>query len=883
MGPPSSSEEFGDILGRYLAETYTSVRRLETLSGVSRRTVENWLHGPVRRPRHWEPVLRVARALHLSATKTDVLLQAAGQPTLAVLRKAALTRIQSELLVMWPTPPGAAPSTPRWGNLPAQLTSFIGRADELAGLVEILAAPSPRSRLVTLTGEGGSGKTRLALQAAKALQPTFPDGLWLVELESQSHPALVPSAIGSALGLVEDKNRPPLDTLIGFLSGRRALLLLDNCEHLLDATAVVADKLLRHCPHLLILATSRERLGVAGETVCQVPEMALPPLAMTDQAQLAGYDAVRLFVERAAAALPGFTLTEDNAAAVAQICRRLDGIPLALELAAARVRLLRVEQIAARLDDRFALLTGGSRTASQRQQTLRGLIDWSYQLLSPSEQRLLRRLSVFPGGFMLAAAEAVCDVESQRTILDTLDTLADKSLVVASRTPGQEARYSLHETIRHYGREKLLAGDDVETIESRHAAYYCGLIEDALPCTDYDDRWFARLAWLEMEYGNWRAVLRRALDEGTVDATWGVRVAARLAPFWLMHGRLIEGRRWLQAALDRAEIAPPGVQATLYLWLATLMIREWDPQGAALAARGISLFRGLPDPTGIAWGLIVLSLSDLQLGKPAVAQVEESLARAVEAGDVCLQSGAHYVLARLALRAGSFDAAAIHGQQALVLARLAGNRLREPYLLRILGVIASWQGDSAQATTYYEEALELARELHVQGWVEAHILNSMGENARRQRIYDQALGYYREAQEVARRIGDMFLVMGENLNIGLVLVRENEVATGEALLRADMRERISQGRIDGNTIWNLWGLALVATRQGRLERAARLFGGAIQLSESTSFAVAPPDRAAFEADIAAVRDELGETTFIAAWEWGAKLRREQLLAFAMEE
>lgn len=883
MGPPSSGEEFGDILGRYLAETYTSVRRLETLSGVSRRTVENWLHGPVRRPRHWEPVLRVARALHLSATKTDALLQAAGQPTLAVLRKSPLTRVQSELLVIWPPTLAATPATPRWGDLPAQLTSFVGRADELAGLVEILAASSPRSRLVTLTGEGGSGKTRLALQAAKALQSAFPDGLWLVELESLSHPALIPSAIGSALGLVEDKNRPRLDTLVGFLSGRRALLLLDNCEHLLDTTAAVADKLLRHCPHLLVLATSRERLGIAGETVCQVPEMALPPLEMTDQAQLAGYDAVRLFVERAAAALPGFTLTEDNAAAVAQICRRLDGIPLALELAAARVRLLRVEQIAARLDDRFALLTGGSRAASQRQQTLRGLIDWSYQLLSQSEQRLLRRLSVFPGGFMLAAVEAVCDPEGQGNLLDILDALTDKSLVVASRTPGQEARYSLHETIRHYGREKLLADDDVRTIESRHAAYYCSLIEDALPRTDYDDRWFARLEWLEMEYGNWRAVLSRALDEGAVDATWGVRVAARLAPFWLMYGRLIEGRRWLQAALDRAESAPPGVQAALYLWLATLMIREWDPQGPALAARGTALYRELSDPTGIAWGLIVQGLSDLQLGNPAVAQVEEGLARAVEAGDVCLQSGAHYVLARLALRAGSFDDAAIHGRQALALARLPGNRLREPYLLRILGVIASWQGDSVQAATYYEEALALARELHVQGWVEAHILNSLGENARRQGSYGQALGYYREAQEVARRIGDMFLVMGENLNIGLVLVREGEVATGAALLRQDMGERVSHGRIDGHTVWNLWGLALAATQQGRLERAARLFGGAVKLSESTGFAVAPPDRAAFEADIAAVRDALGETAFIAAWAWGAGLRREQLLALAMQE
>lgn len=878
--PPSTGEEFGDILGRYLAETYTSVRRLESLSGVSRRTVENWLHGPVRRPRHWEPVLRVARALHLSAAKTDALLQAARLPTLAALRKAHLTRVQSELLIMWPAPP-AAPSTPRGGNLPAPLTSFVGRAEELAGLIEVLVAHSPPSRLVTLTGEGGSGKTRLALEAAKALKLAFPDGLWLVELESLADPALVPSAIGSALGLVEDKNRPRLDTLIGFLSGRRALLLLDNCEHLLDAAAAVADRLLRHCPRLLILATSRERLGVAGETVCLVPEMTLPPPELTDATQLAGYDAVRLFVERATAALPGFALTADNAAVVAQICRRLDGIPLAIELAAARVRLLRVEQIAGRLDDRFALLTGGSRAATPRQQTLRGLIDWSYHLLSPSEQRLLRRLSVFSGGFLLAAAETVCDPEGEGTILDTLDTLADKSLVVAGRTPGQEARYSLHETIRHYAGDKLTAAGETATMHTRHAAHYCRLLEDALPRTDYDDRWFARLDWLEMKYGNWRAVLSRALDEGAVDAAWGVRVAARLAPYWLMHGRLIEGRRWLQAALDRAEAAPPDVQAALYLWLATLMIREWDPQGAELAARGIALYRELSDPTGIAWGLIVLSLSNLG-AREARARVEEGLALAEEAGDDCLRSGAHYVLARLALRAGAFDDAAAHGQQALALARLTGNHLREPYLLRILGVVASWQGDSAQATAYYEEALVLARELHVQGWVEAHILNSLGEDARRQQDYGRALRYYRETQEVARRIGDMFLVMGENLNIGLVLVREDEVAAGEALLREDMRDRVGRGHIDGNTVWNLWGLALAAARQGQLERAARLYGGAVKLSETTGFAIAPPDRATFEADIAAVHSALGDASFDAAWAWGAACRREELLDYALE-
>ena len=889
MASSSAGEEFRDLLGRHLTQSRTSVRRLEHISGVSRRTVENWLHGPVRRPRHWEPVLRVAHALHLSAAETDALLQAAGLPPLTILRAANPSRSQLDLLVRWALP--QPPTTDPPGNLPGQLTSFVGRAGELAELVAALAAPA--SRLVTLTGEGGSGKTRLALQAAGALRTNYPDGVWLVELDALADPALVPSAVASALGLVEDKTRPLLDTLVDFLAGRRSLLLLDNCEHLVTAVAALAERLLRRCPRLLILITSRERLDVPGEMLWPVPVMALPPSDVTDPDELAGYDAVGLFVERAAAVLPGFALTPDNAAAVAQVCRHLDGIPLALELAAARVRLLRVEQIAARLDDRFALLVGGGRATNPRQRTLRGLIDWSHDLLSPPEKRLLRRLSVFAGGFTMAAAEALSDLEiagdleaagdpeGDGSVLDTLEKLADKSLVVAGRSAGHEARYSLHETIRHYGLEKLNEAGETAAAHERHAAYYYRLLEDALPRTDYDDRWFERLVWLETEYANWSAVLDRALDKGAVDAAWGVRVAARLAPFWLMHGRLIEGRLRLEAALDQADAAPPATRAALTLWMATLMIREWDAQGTALAARGVALYRELDDPTGVAWGLIALSLSDLNAHEAAAAHLAEALALAEAAGDECLQMGAHYVLARLALRAGAFDDATHHGEQALALARAAGNRLREPYLLRILGVIASWHGDSPLATVRFEEALALARELNVQGWVQAHILNSLGEDARRRGDYERAREHYRAALDVATRIGDRFLIMGEQLNIGLVLTRAGDVAEGEALLWQDLRDRTRAGAIDGNTVWNLWGLAVAAARRGDPQRAARLYGGAVKLYESTGFPVAPGDRSAFEADIAAVRATLGEPAFAEAWAGGRGLARDDLFAFAL--
>jgi len=867
-------EEFGDMLGRLLAENHTSVRRLERLSGVSRRTVENWLRGTARRPRQWEPVLRVALALHLSAVQTDALLRAAGHPALVMLLSSAHSPEQTAMLALWAEPAGG--DVPRPASLPAQLTSFIGRDGELSHLVNALTAVSPASRLITLTGEGGSGKTRLALRAADALSDAFPDGVWLVELEALTDPALLPSAIASALGLVEHKKRPLPDALASFFTGRRALLLLDNCEHLLAAVAPLAHRLLRQCPRLCILTTSRERLSIPGETVWQVPAMALPPPEATRATDIVDYDAVRLFVERASAALPGFILTDDNAAAVAQVCRRLDGIPLALELAAARVPLLRVEQIAARLDDRFALLTGGGRVAPPRQQTLRNLIDWSHQSLSPPEQQLLRRLSVFSGGFSLAAAEATAASPDEAAVFDTLESLVAKSLVVADRVSGREAHYSLHETIRHYSHEKLRAAGETAAVMARHATYYTLLLEETMPRVDFDDRWFERLDWLEQEYDNWQAVLSRALDTGMVEAVWGARVAARLAPFWLMAHHLIEGRRWLEAALARAGEAPPATQAMIALWMATLMTREQDPQGALLAARGVAIGRELDDATFTAWGLIALSLSDLHAPE-AAAQLAVGLALAGAAGDHSLQSGAHYALARLALYNDAFDDAVAHGEHALALACQAGNRLRQPYLLRLLGVIASWQGDSPRAMATYEEALAMARNMHAQGWIEGHILNSLGEDARRQRQYERALGYYRAAQAVARRIGDMFLVMGENLNMGLTLVRDGAVDDGEALLREDLRQRVRHERIDHTTVWNLWGLALVAAHRGDPARAARLFSGAVALSQTTGFRVAPADRAAFEADYAAVRAALGESA--AAHE--SPLDRAELLAYAL--
>ncbi|MEK7327551.1 MAG: protein kinase, partial [Chloroflexota bacterium] len=369
----------------------------------------------------------------------------------------------------------AAPTT----NLPTQLSKFIGREKEITQLKKRLA----ENRLITLTGSGGVGKTRLSIQLASELLSEFPHGAWLVDLAPLTDPALVPQTAAAVLDVKPQGNQPVLTALTDYLRAKKLLLVLDNCEHLIEACAQLAEALLRACPDLRLLTTSREAFGVEGEVIVRVPSLSLPSLQNATLAAIAEAEAVQLFVERASAALPGFALNEANAPIIAQVCRRLDGVALAIELAASRVKLLKVEQIAARLDDAFRFLTGGSRTALPRQQTLRATIDWSYNLLSELERRLLCRLSVFAGGWTLEAAEAVCAGEGLESyeILDLLIQLVNKSLVAVEREQGEEARYRLLETIREYALERLAASGEAETVRREHAEFFLALAQEADP------------------------------------------------------------------------------------------------------------------------------------------------------------------------------------------------------------------------------------------------------------------------------------------------------------------------------------------------------------------------------------------------------------------
>ncbi len=429
-------------------------------------------------------------------------------------------------------------------NLPIQLSSFIGRERAIAELKGLLST----TRLLTLTGAGGSGKTRLALQMATNLLADFEHGVWWVELAALTDPTLVPQQVASSLGISEQPGRQLMDTLSDALQPKKLLLVLDNCEHLIAACAQLVETLLRSCADLRILTTSREAFTIPGETIWPVPSLGVPDAYhLPPREGLVKYEAVHLFIERAVSVLPTFRLTQENASALAQVCRRLDGLPLAIELAAARVKVLSVEQIAARLDDSYRLLAGGSRTALPRQQTLQATIDWSHHLLSEKERILFRRLSVFMGGFTLEAAEAVCAGNGieQDEVLDLLSHLIDKSLVAVAQRSG-EARYRLLETIRQYGQDKLQEFGEAANLRRNHCDWYVGLSERAESeiLGARQGSWFDRL---EVEHDNLRAALGWSLEQK--EAETAARMGAAIWRFWLLRGYMSEGRRWLERAL----------------------------------------------------------------------------------------------------------------------------------------------------------------------------------------------------------------------------------------------------------------------------------------------------------------------------------------------
>jgi predicted ATPase/class 3 adenylate cyclase len=612
-------------------------------------------------------------------------------------------------------------------NLPLQLTSFVGRERELAAVRALLA----QHRLVTLTGPGGVGKTRLGLQAAADLLGGYQDGVWLVELAPLADPALVPQAVAAAVGVREEPGRPLLATLTDALTPRRLLLVLDNCEHLIEASARLSEALLRACAGLALLVTSRAVLRVSGEHA-----VAVPPLARCDPAhlppveRLSRYEAVRLFAERAQAARTDFVVTDQNARTVAEVCARLDGLPLALELAAARLRHLPLEALNAQLAERrLPLLTGGARDLPARQRTLRDTVAWSYALLPPDEQALFRRLGVSAGGCTPAAAAAVCGESAGAATLDGLASLVDHSLLQPDLGDdgAGESRFRMLETVREYALEQLEAAGEAPAARRRHAEYYLALAETAEPHLTGPDAesW---LRQLEGESENLRAALGWAFEGGREGAAGapGLRLAGALWRFWDWRGYTTEGRRWTEQALRACPGAPPRVAGRALCGVATLAWRRHDEDAARAGfEEGLALARRAGDEQTEAVALKGLGLMALYAGDHprARARLRAALKAARAARDLRTAADALDGLGQLARFHSDYGAASRFHREALTLAGETGDRQAIGSALTNLSVVLRQQGAYEAARSRVEQALPLLRAVGTRSSLTAALRN----------------------------------------------------------------------------------------------------------------------------------------------------------------
>lgn len=593
-------------------------------------------------------------------------------------------------------------------NLPAELSSFIGRSRDKAKVRRLLS----QSRLVTVTGAGGCGKTRLALQVARSLQDVYPDGVWLAELAGVTDPDALWHVVGAAIGVLDMSKQGLRLTLHRFLRSRRLLLVLDNCEHIAAVCSGLVAELLPACPNLSVLATSRAPLRVPGEVLWRVSPMSVPEAGQAGLRQLHEYEAPRLLEERGRALLPDMHFAEKEAELVAELCRKLDGMPLAIELAAARLRVLSIDQVIKGLDDRFSLLTGGSPLV-ERHQTLRGMIDLSFNLLSTDEQALWRRLSVFAGGFTLEAAEAVCGSEplSRKSVLDALAGLVDNSIITTEPGFGQ-LRYRLLESVRHYGSERLREAGEFEATTIRHRDWYWAFARHAEAQWAGPDQ-LELLNKAEADFDNLQAAFNAALSQADENDA-ALEIAAGLQIFWSVRGRhLSEGRRWLATALGR-RASTSGARAKALTWAGVLAYAQGDSKsGIPLLRAGVCLSREVGDPYLTAWATTRLARGllydgDFQSADPVSAEGIE-LARAV--GDSALWSQALTFRAEVVWALGDYAQAGTLFEQSLAVPANPERDWHLSFSLIGLAMVAWRKGDTARALSLLVECVRIRRRL----------------------------------------------------------------------------------------------------------------------------------------------------------------------------
>jgi len=755
-------------------------------------------------------------------------------------------------------------------NLPASLTTFIGREKEQAEIINL----TRKYRLITLTGPGGVGKTRLSIKVGEQALGDYANGVWLAELASLNNPALLPLTILALFGIAVQSNTSHSEILSNFLRPKTILLILDNCEHLLEACAQLADTLLKNCPNLKILATSRESLGITGEAVYSVPSLDLPDLDQLLE-NFREYESVSLFEERAQLAKLDFSLTLENASSVAQICQRLDGIPLAIELAAAHVNMLSTEQIAARLNESFNLLTGGSRTALPRQQTIRTSIDWSWNLLTDSERSVLCCLSVFAGGWILESAEFVCSENGieKNQVAELLSYLVAKSLVVANQASGRERRYHLLETIRQYADEKLGESRKKETIRTRHLKYFLKVSEEIEPglIGPHQVDWFART---DDEVHNLRAALGWAIQ---TDVEAGLYIASRLWLFWIRFN-ILEGTHLLSEFLQKPEsraYARARAKA-LYVQGEILYLLQQFDAGHTCAMECLELFRVCGDQQGEADGLLLLGWVSPNVPE-RVKPNQQALALARSLGDTRRQARALWQL-------GWYDQHKLrfaYWEEAIALYRQLEDWRVLASILGAMGSFLVLDGNTESAKKYLDESSMLFHQLNTSSG-KGFLLEAYFQIAMMQGDYEQARTHMQEDMTTAKATGNRMGYLWSRARLGYLALWEGNLAEARSIL-ADVIGDFQKDKYEIGIAFTLERIANLNVLTSSPERAARLIGFADATREKINDMRWRVEQDYVDRDIAVIVAKIGNTAFEKAYEEGHEMTLDEAVALALGE